>query len=171
MIIRTTYCSPSEEMASKREGCMLFLEAWREKTHAKVLEAEAIANAGGLYLSATERAEVERGIKDMSNFFYPPRIPGAHCPSRPYAGALCYCGIPHRGVCFFYVKGWKALLDKMDEDLAKAEHTTSCGCPSQCGCPRPLIRGEAEAYCKGVEHAAVWMRNGYFGSRCSSILG
>ena len=158
-------------MASKREGCRLFCEAWRAGVDAGVLEAEAIANAGGLYLSATERAEVERGIRDMSNYFYPPRIPGAHCPSRPHAGALCYCGIPHRGVCFFYVKGWKALLEEMHEKRAEDKHTTSCGCMMQCGCPRPLEGGEAFSYCKGVEHAAVWMRNGYFGSRCSSILG
>ena len=90
-------------MASYREGCWLFCDAWERGKSAKVLKAKAIAKANKLYLSATERAEVERGIRDMSNYFYPPRIPGAHCPSRPHAGALCYCGIPHRGVCFFYL--------------------------------------------------------------------
>lgn len=165
MIIRTTYSSPSEEMSTNHKGCMLFCKVWRAGVDAGVLEAEAKAEANKLYLSAPERAEVERGIKVMSNFFYPPRIPGAHCPSRPNAGALCYCGIRHRGVCSFYVKGWKALLEEMHEKRAEDKHTTSCGCPSQCGCPRPLIGGEAKSYRKGVEHAAVWMRNGYFGSR------
>lgn len=107
----------------------------------------------GLGYTVRDELDAKRGHREMCKILFEKH---AHSPSRPGLNRPCFCSVydrrkNHRGLCYHFLRGIIAFLEKRNVHEAKIAHAIKCDCGGHCGCEGPIKDpGDLFSYHQGV---------------------